>query len=292
MTHTIENEYIKVSAEEFGAQLASFYSKQTGVEYLWQGDPKYWKGRAYNLFPTIGRQYQGYYLAGGKPYSLDCHGLARYYPFTLFEKTATSLTLLFRSNAETLKKYPYEFSFFVTFKIEGKKLTVEYTAKNEGKEVMYYGVGGHPGINVPFDGGAFEDYYLQFDKATPAVRHVMSESKFMSGEIQPYPLVDGTKLPLRHDLFDGDAVVFGNTCGTCYLKGNHTARMVKMEYPSYPYLGVWHMDKTDAPYVCLEPWSALPASEGSVDVLEQKADMVPLAVGESKTSVYTLEIFE
>ena len=292
MIYTIENEKLKVSVEDFGAQLASFYSKDTGVEYLWQGDKKYWTGRAYNLFPVIGRMYQGYYLANDKEYRLDCHGLARYYPFELYARTQNSLTFVFRSTKETLSKYPYEFAFYVTFIIDGKKLTVEYKAENLGKSEMYYGVGGHPGINIPFDGGKFEDYYLQFEKATPAVQHVLSESKFMSGNTKPYPLVDGTKMPLRHNLFDDDAVVFGNTCGACYLKGVHTNRKVKMEYPDYKYLGVWHMDKTDAPYVCLEPWNSLPSNDGEVTVLEKKADMIVLQKGESHTSKYSLEIFD
>ncbi|MBR2903842.1 MAG: aldose 1-epimerase family protein, partial [Clostridia bacterium] len=212
MIYTIENEHLKVAVEDFGAQLASLFSKDTGVEYLWQGDKKYWTGRAYNLFPVIGRMYQGYYLAGDKKYELRCHGLARYYPFELYEKTDDSLTFVFRSTDETKTQYPYEFSFFVRFAIVGKKLTVEYKAVNDGKETMYCGFGGHPGINIPFDGGKFEDYYLEFEKATPAVRHTLSPSKFMSGETPLYPLVDGTKMPFRHDLFDDDAVVFGNTC--------------------------------------------------------------------------------
>ena len=292
MIYTIENERLKVSVDTFGAQLASFYSKDTGVEYLWQGDPKYWTGRAYNLFPVIGRMYDGYYLADGNKYVLKCHGLARYYPFELYARTESELTFVFCSNDETLAQYPYQFAFFVTFKIDGKKLSVEYKAKNTGDKPMYFGAGGHPGINIPFDGGNFEDYYLEFEKATPAVRHVLSESKFMSGKTQPYPLVDGTKMPLRHDLFDDDAVVFGNTCGVCYLKGKHTDRKVKMEYGDYKYHGVWHMDKTDAPYVCLEPWSSLPSNDGEVTILEEKADMCLLNKNESHAYTYTLEIIE
>ncbi len=292
MIYTIENEHLKVDVDDFGAQLFSFYSKDTGVEYLWQGDAKYWTGRAYNLFPVIGRMFDGHYLAGNEKYELRCHGLARYYSFELYARTKNELTFLFRSSPETKKQYPYDFSFFVVFRIEGKKLTVLYRAKNEGEQAMYCGMGGHPGINIPFDGGKFEDYYLEFESATPAVRHTLSESKFMSGKTEPYPLVDGKKMPLVHNLFDDDAVVFGNTCGVCFLKGKHTSRAVKMEYHDYKYLGVWHMDKTDAPYVCLEPWSSLPSLDGEVTVLEKRENIFRLEKGQEKDLVYTLEILE
>ena len=57
MIYTIENEYLSVSVEDIGAQLKSIYHKKSETEFLWQGDPKYWKGRAYNLFPIVCRLY-------------------------------------------------------------------------------------------------------------------------------------------------------------------------------------------------------------------------------------------
>ena len=71
MIYTIENEKLKVSVDTAGAQLQSVYSKTTGVEYLWQGDPAYWRGRAYNLFPFIGRMYDEVFNYEGKQYLLN-----------------------------------------------------------------------------------------------------------------------------------------------------------------------------------------------------------------------------
>ena len=55
MIYAIENEFLKVEVEDTGAQLKSIFFKETAVEVLWQGDEKYWKGRAYNLFPVVGK---------------------------------------------------------------------------------------------------------------------------------------------------------------------------------------------------------------------------------------------
>ena len=51
MIYSIENKILKATVDTSGAQLQSIYSKATETEYLWQGDPAYWAGRAYNLFP-------------------------------------------------------------------------------------------------------------------------------------------------------------------------------------------------------------------------------------------------
>ena len=39
MIYTIENEFLRVSAEDNGAQLSSVELKENGKEFLWQGDP-------------------------------------------------------------------------------------------------------------------------------------------------------------------------------------------------------------------------------------------------------------
>lgn len=39
MIYTIENEFLRVSAEDDGAQLSSVELKENGKEFLWQGDP-------------------------------------------------------------------------------------------------------------------------------------------------------------------------------------------------------------------------------------------------------------
>ena len=92
MIFTIENEYLSVAVEETGAQLKSIYHKESKTEFLWQGDPKYWKGRAYNLFPIVGRLYDGKYIYDGKTYELERHGFARNKKFYRCEKSSDKMT--------------------------------------------------------------------------------------------------------------------------------------------------------------------------------------------------------
>ena len=293
MIHKIENEFLSVEVNDEGAQLWSVKSKKTGVEYLWQGDKAYWGGRAYNLFPFIGRMPEMQYTYGGKTYSLRTHGLARYFTFTLENKTESELVFSFSSNEETKKEYPFSFIFRVFFILNGANLTTRYEVKNTDEREILCAFGGHPGINIPFGKGKFEEYYLDFEVEKPVARQLFDESnRYASGKTAPFELVDGVKLPLRHDLFDNDAIVLENTAGVVHVRCDKEERYVTMRYEEYPYVGFWHMSKMDAPYVCLEPWSALPGLAGKIVALEEKSDLTKVPSQAEKSISFTLEIHE
>lgn len=292
MIYSIENKILKATVDTSGAQLQSIYSKATETEYLWQGDPAYWAGRAYNLFPTIGRMYKNTYTYDGNEYSLRCHGIARYRAFQLTDRTATKLTFRLTEDEDSLKEYPFKFEFFIRYELKEATLEISFIVKNTNEKELIFALGGHPGFNVPFGNGAFEDYYLEFSEKTKVLFHTLSESKFMTGEKLPLPLTEGVRLPLRHELFDNDAAILGNTCREISLKSKADPRYITVKYPDFRYLGVWHTPETDAPFVCIEPWSALPATDGVITDLSAKEDMTRLAPGKTYKTLWSIEIHE
>ena len=54
MIVTIHNDQLTLTADTLGAQMQSITSYK-GTEYLWNGDERYWKGRAPVLFPFVAR---------------------------------------------------------------------------------------------------------------------------------------------------------------------------------------------------------------------------------------------
>ena len=86
---TIKNDFLTASVDTVGAELVSLINKADGTEYLWQGDPTYWTGHAYNLFPICGRLWEGKYTYQGKTYDMNLHGFARKTAFALTEQTYT-----------------------------------------------------------------------------------------------------------------------------------------------------------------------------------------------------------
>ena len=107
MIYTIENEFLRVSAEDDGAQLSSVELKENGKEFLWQGDPSVWYGRAPVLFPIIGQLLDGKYRYSGREYEMPKHGFARHSVFALKEQSGDSMTFSLASSDETRKCYPF-----------------------------------------------------------------------------------------------------------------------------------------------------------------------------------------
>ena len=49
-------------------------------------------------------------------------------------------------------------------------------------------------------------------------------------------------------------------------------RRVTVSYPDMDYIGFWHATLTEAPYVCIEPWSSLPSRQ---DIVEDLSSRIP-----------------
>ena len=283
MNYTIKNDILTVGIAAKGAELMSV--KKDGIEYLWQGDPAYWSGRAYNLFPTCGRMVEGKYTYKGEIYEMKIHGIVRYMECEVFEHESDRIVFILEANEETRKIYPFEFKFFAEFKLEGNKLIHKYTAINKGDTVMPCTFGGHPGFNVPLDNGNFEDYYLEFSEECTPKEAFFSHSGKVDGLLRDNKFID-----LKHSLFDNDSFFMTDMPDTVTLKSDKSERSVTVIYPGFNYLGVWHMPKTDAPYVCIEPWYGSPANPGAYSDLETMQDMFHLKSGETKTVGFTVII--
>lgn len=291
MLHTICNDEITVTIDSLGAQLMSV-TAAGGTEYLWYGDPAYWKGRAPNLFPYVGRLTGDQYTYGGNTYSMTRHGFAKLTDFSVLDSGKANLTLRMSDTEESRKIYPFSFHFDVSYVLEGNTLVVLYAVENLGGDVMYFGLGGHPGFRVPLEEGkTFTDYRLTFAKPSQPWQVLMSDSYMINGHEEPFPLKDGVELPLRHNLFDHDAIILKNFERTVTLSAGEGSHGLTLSCPQMRYLGIWHQPKTDAPYVCLEPWVSLPSRQDVVEELSQQNDLVSLDAGERYENRWTISLF-
>lgn len=276
MPHTIVNQFLSVAVSEHGAELQSIIGSN-GIEYLWQGDPAYWPDRALNLFPYVARLTEGKYYLDGQLYRMGIHGLAPYLNFDLKEQSLTRLVFELASNEKTLAAYPRVFAFRVIYELRGKSLSITYEVKNRDDRIMYFGLGGHPGFQVPLrDGKQFEDYRLRFKAPCQPRRVGFTGDCFLDGTDRSFPLEQDQFLPLSHGLFDDDAIVLKEAGHRVTLETDGDPRSVSVEFPGMDYLGLWHMPRTDAPYVCIEPWCSLPSSKGKIAAFEEQTDLITL----------------
>lgn len=288
--YTLENQKLTISISSLGGELRSVKDRQ-GTEYLWQGDERYWKGRAPHLFPYIGRLTGDTYRYQGKEYQMDKHGFLRNTQLQAAEQTKEKLVLELTADEKTRQMYPFEFRFQVIYELSGDRINITFMVENQDEKAMYFGLGGHPGFFVPLDSGlAFEDYYLEFAAACRPVQIKFSENYQVSGEKEDYRLEQDRCISLRHGLFDHDAIVLEGMDKTVELKSDKGTRSVRVSYPDMHYLGFWHAPKTDAPYVCIEPWTSLCSRDGVVEDLETQPDLVCLEAGKVYRNAWTIEI--
>ena len=119
----------------------------------------------------------------------------------------------------------------------------------------------------------------------------MTDACMISGQETPYPLENGVDLPLRHNLFDRDAVILKNMDRTVTLSAGEGTRGLTLSIPRMRYLGVWHTPKSDAPFVCLEPWVSLPSRQDIVEDFSQQNDLIALSPGEMYQNRWSITVF-
>ena len=284
MLFTAENEYVSISVKKMGAELSSFKSKETGIEYLWQGNPDVWYGQAPILFPIVGTVLDNKYRVDGKEYELPRHGLARKREFELVEQSDGYLKLIQKWNEDTLKIYPYKYIFEIEFRLDGKKLTVTHTIKNDDDGTMYFSLGAHPGFNCKIGD------WLEFEENETLVCEKIDTDSILIDKHYP-TLTDSRRFEITADVFVDDAhILSGFKSDTVYLKSDFRPQMIKFNFGKVPYLGLWA--KPGAEYVCIEPWYGLNDSRDRKDDFSQKRGIQKITGDEEFVFPWSAEIIE
>lgn len=283
MIYTLETPKFSLAVKEMGAELTSFKSKETGIEYIWYGKDEIWYGQSPILFPIIGRLLDDKYRVNGKEYTMPKHGIVRKKPFKLIEQTKDSLKFVQSDDAESLESYPYHFDLIVEFRITENGLSVTHTVVNKNNTVMYYSFGAHPAFNCKIGD------YLEFSENEELLTERIDHESILIEEKFPVEL-DGKKLIITENLFNDDALILsGYNSKAVSLKSNNHNRIVKFNFDS-PLLGIWA--KPGAPYVCIEPWWGVNDNYDKKDDLSQKRGIMALNPNEEKSFNWNIEICE
>ena len=290
MLYTLQNNVLTVQVSDIGAEIHSV--KRGECEYIWVGDSAFWSSHAPLLFPVCGRFFEAKYTCNGKTYEIPCHGFIRKEPLKLACVDDTSICFCVEATDETKKMYPFDFTLKIWHILEGESVTTRFEIENTGDVVLPATVGGHPGFNVPLcKKGKFEDYYLEFGKTCSPDQIEISPRGLFTGKKSAYPLVDGKILPLSHKLFEVDGIFLSRMDSTVTLKSKEDTRSVTLEYPNMPYLGVWHSAKSEAPFVCIEPWCGLPGYDGEMHDINTRHDMFHILPGKTQTVQFKMTFY-
>ncbi|EOY2822055.1 aldose 1-epimerase family protein [Listeria monocytogenes] len=267
----LENEVLLVEMKTAGAELTRIFHKDTGLEYLWNADSKFWGRHSPVLFPTVGRLVDDTYLVDGKQYHLGQHGFARDRDFQVIEQTENTVRFELDADEDSLAIYPYKFKLSIIYTIEKNTVAVSYEVENTDNKRIYFSIGAHPAFHLPLtDGTTFEDYYLDFG-TEENLETLCLEGPYRSGEIKKIVDEPARYLPLSYDLFKNDALIFeALKQKEMTIKSDKTPHFVKVSFPEFPFVGVWTA-KTGTPFLCIEPWYGIADGAGESVELRDKA---------------------
>jgi galactose mutarotase-like enzyme len=284
----LSNAHLKVSIAKEGAELRSLFSQKYACELLWQGAKDIWARHAPILFPIVGKLKEGYYLLNDKKYHLSQHGFARDHRFELLTQTENHVGWGLKANEATLAIYPFLFELHIAYTLIHNEIKIEYTVFNHGREPMPYGIGAHPGFNVPFfENEKIEDYFLHFESET------LSQTSLSNGlrkKEKTSLYLPNKRLLLSSTLFNSDALVFeASQIHQVSLASSHHNLSITVKSIDWPYYGIWSK-KGDLKFVCLEPWQSITDSEHADSDLFRKEGMRVLAPGASEKMAYSIII--
>ena len=275
---TLQNEFLKVDISPAGAELTSIFNKLNQVEHLWQANPAVWASHAPNLFPVVGMCCNNEIIVNDQKYPMERHGFARKSEFKIVESSDLHAKFSLSYSDDTLKVYPFKFTFQVLYDLFDAELRIGYKVINQDEGAIKFSVGAHPAFNIPFfKGESYEDYYIEFDRNEQLVNHLVTPEGFFTGMTEIFHKNDN-RINLTKDLFADGALVFKKLLSREVLIKNHkTPNFISVSFPHYDSLGIWAAPGGD--FVCIEPWIGYADNEGISSEFKDKSGIRTLENG-------------
>ncbi len=162
---TLKNNKLEISVKKIGAELCKIQSTKHHTQFMWNANPDVWGSFAPNLFPIIGSLKNNACTFKGNAYQLPKHWFVRNNNNLILDnQTKNSVTYKLGTVENSLKMYPFQFEFYITYTLIDNKIEVHHQVKNTGNESMFFSIRGHPAFKYPiFDSEDYNDYYLEFE---------------------------------------------------------------------------------------------------------------------------------
>jgi galactose mutarotase-like enzyme len=291
MNYTIENNKLKLTVTDHGAEIKSLVRKTDGVELMWQADAAYWGRTAPVLFPLVGNYYQKKSVFKGHTYEMGQHGFARDMDFKLGKQTENELVFTLEDDEESRKKYPFSFLLVITYRLENDTVNVEWKVENPNDETMYFSIGGHPAFNCDLD-----TYTLKFEKdnkpnSKVTAYFIASDGSGCLGEEQESFDLNNGILGMSDELFSKDALIIEDRQSdkvTLVDDEGHDVVAVRFDAPLF---GVWSPVGKHAPFVCIEPWYCRCDRVGFNQKLEEREYGNTLGINETFRVSFDIQVF-
>ena len=291
-TFLLENDTLRATIRSKSAELISIIKKETNVEYLWNGDARYWNWTSPILFPVVGMVRDKKYIYRDKSYPMSQHGFARDYEFELVSQTDNEIWFAFASSEETRQIYPFDFRLEIGYRLEAGTIQVLWKVINTDEKVLHFSIGAHPAFMCPLAGeGVQSDYYMGFETTVSELKYKLIDPScnLIAPQEHTLALADGLH-QIEKDRFDLDALVIeDHQTHKMWLAKPDKTPYVSVEFDT-PLFGVWSPAKLDAPFICIEPWYGRSDGNYFYGTLEEREYGNTAAPGEVFERSYKINI--
>lgn len=292
--HIVKNKELTLKINSLGAELVAITDTNSNTDYLWNGDPTFWKRHSPVLFPIVGSLNNQTYMYNGREYHLPQHGFARDTEFTVVSETDSEIWFRIQANEETLKVYPFLFTLEIGYRLMGRSIDVMWKVSNNGDSKMYFSIGAHPAFMLPlYNNHDQKDYYIVFDHTNP-VRYLTINENGLAVmkpmEAQSVLATENGFLKYDPHIFDQDALIIEHDqYHAVSLADPDKKPYVTLRFDA-PLFGLWTPSGKNAPFVCIEPWYGRCDSSNSNGRLEDKDWINDLDAGKVFEASYTIDI--
>ena len=294
---TLENDELLVTVARRGAELTRIYDKKADREVLWCAEPSVWNRHAPVLFPFVRKCYEGAYVHDGKEYGMTPHGFARDMDFEPLLCDMDECWFRLKDTPETYEKYPFHFEVEIGHRLEGRTIEVMWKVANTDSGEMLFMMGGHPAFQVP-EGKNIYDFTFEFNRRgcregqfTDCLHYLAPNANgYEKEELQGNLKLSEGRVPLTKGFFDTALTyMFDEAQVSSVSLMVDGSPYVTLECSDFPYLGIWTMEATH-PFVCLEPWYGICASDGYKGELKDRRGIISLPGWENWQKSYQIRV--
>ncbi len=284
---------LEIITSPSGAELTSI--KYNSRELLHQGDSVldkngkiYWKRHAPILFPIVGSLKNNTTSINGINYEMSQHGFARDMKFDIVKISEREHIYVLKYNEDTLKLYPYKFELYVSYIVENNKLRVKYKVKNVDKQLMYFGIGGHPAFIIDLKNNK---YNVEFEEKEDGIKFFQLDSGLISykNNYINESLLSNNCIKINKDTFAHDAIIMSGLKSRKIRLNENNVCKIEFDFTGFKYLALW--SKKDAPFLCIEPWYTTADYCDSNQVFEEKKDNIKLEPGQEFECEYSITFY-
>ena len=277
---TIKSDQITVTISSKGAEIQSILDRN-GIERMYDGDPKFWTGRAPILFPVAGSFKDDGYEWHGKWYPMPKHGFISSLEWQVEDVKDSQVTFLLQEKHEG---FPFEYDLRAIYAVEGSRLDVTYAVTSRDERPFCFSIGSHEAYATP---GGIQDYEIVFDEVETLRHSELIGSLNGHGTVT---IAEKTRiLPLTYDYFQADALVFRTIKSRgVTLRTRKNNRTIRVDFLDCPFLLLW--TRPNAPYICIEPWCNGPDFIDAPAAIDQKPGFTRVEKGQTVKKHHAITI--